>query len=222
MPGYEWEAEGIESESESEAATEARAPVRRPSGTPSFRPRPVPTQGTQNFVTQTQLEAALTRSDGKIKTVADGVATINARLAAVAVASKKEAEQRKKAVDTTGKDLNQKLQLLALLPLLITPKEIKSPQAVIPSGTLLGGSVVTTGTTPGVTLSSAIPISLTDASGKTISHISEPHRGTLDALLPLLLVTGVGTPGGGLSFGGDGTDSSMMLLALALAIGNHK
>jgi hypothetical protein len=218
----EWESEVYESESESEAATEARAPVRRPSGAPSFRPRPVPTQGTQNFVTQTQLEAALARSDGKIKTVAEGVATINARLAAVAAAAKKEAEQRKKAVDTTGKDLNQKLQLLALLPLIITPKEIKNPQVAIPANTAMTANI-TPGSSGSISFASPVPLLLTDGSSNPVTHISEPHRGTLDALLPLLLVTGVGTPGGGFSLGGDGgADSSMMLLALALAIGTHK
>ena len=99
-----WEAaellEGIESESESEAA-EAKQPLRKPSTAPSYKPRaPAPT--TPNYVTQTQLEAALTRSDGKIKTLTDGVSTLNARIGALSTAAKKEADQRKKSVDTTG------------------------------------------------------------------------------------------------------------------------
>jgi hypothetical protein len=108
--------EGWESESES---AEARRPVRRPSSAPSFRPRPAP--GTPAGVTQAQLEAALARVDGKIKTVADGVSTIQARATALTAASKKEADERKKSVDTQSKDLNQKLQLMALLPMLVTP-----------------------------------------------------------------------------------------------------
>ena len=110
-----------ESESESEAAERSRgrpAP-RRPSGAPSFRPRPAP--NAPQYVTQTQLEAALARADAKIKTVADGVSTISTRVNSVSVAARKEAEERKKALDTQGKDLNQKMQLMAMLPVLTTP-----------------------------------------------------------------------------------------------------
>src|ERR1700730_1973412 len=112
----EAEYEFAEWESESEAAE--RAP-RRPSAVPSFKPRPAP--GTPNAVTQAQLEAALSRVDGKIKTVADGVSTISTRVASLSVASKKEAEERKKGVEGTGKDLNQKLMMLAILPALVQP-----------------------------------------------------------------------------------------------------
>src|SRR5437899_2659036 len=120
MPFSEAEYETVELfESESEAAE--RAPVRRPSSQPSFRPRPAP--GAPNAVTQAQLEAALARVDGKIKTVADGVATINSRATATASLAKKEVTDRKKAEDGLGKDLNQKLQLLALLPLLLQPSK---------------------------------------------------------------------------------------------------
>jgi hypothetical protein len=107
-------------ESESEAAEARRGGnVRRPSSQPSFRPRPAPS--TPQYVTQTQLEAALTRSDGKIKTVADGVTQINTRLNGLAVAAKKEADERKKTLDAQNKDINQKLQLMAMLPVLTTP-----------------------------------------------------------------------------------------------------
>jgi hypothetical protein len=188
----EWESE---SESESEAAEAAsRKPPKRPSSQPSFRPRQPPGAQAQ-YVTQTQLEAALARSDGKVKTVADGVSTINARLAALAASAKKEAETRKKSVDGGNKDLNSKLQMLALLPLLVTPP---TTQSVTVSGT-----------------------TLIDEGGKQIKHLVKPDKSTLDALLPLLLVSGMGTPGAtGMGFGGDGSDSSMMMLALVLAMSN--
>jgi hypothetical protein len=112
----EAEYEVFEWESESEAAE--RAP-KRPSPAPSFKLRPAP--GTPNAVTQAQLEAALTRVDGKIKTVADGVSTISTRVASLQTASKKEAEERKKGVEGTNKDLNQKLMMLAILPALVQP-----------------------------------------------------------------------------------------------------
>jgi hypothetical protein len=202
--------EVFESESESEAA-EAKQPLRKPSSAPSYKPR-APAQTTPNYVTQTQLEAALTRSDGKIKTLTDGVSTLNARIATLSAAAKKEADQRKKSVDTTGKDVNQKLQMLALLPLLLQPTQVRTPQIVIPALTDSGGDTIPTFTVP-----------LTDGANNNavVAHLQQADRSTLDALLPLLLVTGVGSPGGGLSLGGDGGDGSMMLLALALAVGHH-
>ena len=131
----EAEYEFAEWESESEAAE--RAP-RRPSPVPSFKPRPAP--GTPNAVTQAQLEAALSRVDGKIKTVADGVSTISTRVASLSVASKKEAEERKKGVEGTGKDLNQKLMMLAILPALVQPTftvpAIPAGGAAVPAQTI--------------------------------------------------------------------------------------
>jgi hypothetical protein len=188
--------ESLESwESESEAA-EARTPIRRPSSQPSFRPRPAPTppNAPQNFVTQLQLEASLARSDGKIKTVADGVSTIQARVAALAAGSRKEAEERKKTLDTQNKDLNQKLQMLALLPLLVKAPTIKDPKD-----------------------SANQPLHFPD--GTVIKAISAPDDSTLDALLPLLLVTGMGGTGG-LNLGADASSDggSMLMLALVLAM----
>jgi hypothetical protein len=179
---------------EAEAEAAERAAVRRPSSQPSYRPRPT---GVSNPVTQTQLEAALARVDGKIRTVSDGISTIQSRLASVATLAKKETVDRKKAEDTQGKDLNQKLQMLALLPLLIQ--------------------------SPSRTLNTATP--LQDSTGVNIPAVSVPDTSQLDALLPLLLVGGLGTSGpGGLSFGGDGggSDSSLMLLALVLAFARPK
>jgi len=168
-------------ESESEAAeARGRGNVRRPSSQPSFRPRPAPS--TPQYVTQTQLEAALTRSDGKIKTVADGVTQISTRLNGLAVAAKKEADERKKTLDAQNKDINQKLQLMAMLPVLTTP-----PSAPVGVG---GASVLI------------------------------PDTSSLNKLLPLLLVTGLGGTGG---FGGSSDSSGdggsgMMMMALVLAL----
>jgi hypothetical protein len=177
-------------DSESEAA-EATRPVRRPSSQPSFKNRPA--TGAPQFVTQTQLEASLTRVDGKVKTVADGVSTINARLAAMASALKKETDERKKAGDGQNKDLNSKLQMLALLPLLVQPssKPIDAPSAIT-------------------------------SGGQPITSVVVPDSNqTLDSLLPLLMVSGLGGSGG-LGLGGDssGSDNSMMMLALVLAMSN--
>jgi hypothetical protein len=131
--------------------------------------------------------------DGKIKTVADGVSSINSRVSSLATASKKEMEERKKGVDSTGKDLNQKLQLLALLPLLI-----QQPSVKLAAGNNLLGP------------------------GKDLASVSTPDPSTLDAILPLLLISGIGGSGSssGLSLGGDGSDGGLMILALALAFAN--
>jgi hypothetical protein len=183
MAEYDFELEELDSEAE----FSERAP-KRPSGASSYKPRP--SGGTPPAVTQAQLEAALSRVDGKIKTVADGVSTISSRVNALAATAKKEAEARKKGVDNTSKDLNQKLQLLALLPLLTQQ--------------------------PTVTLQNA----LTTTTGAQITTISTPDpNSTLDSILPLLLVSGVGSTGtsGGLSLDGSGSDGGMLLLALALA-----
>ena len=181
-----------EYESESEAAE--RSPFRRPSNQPSFRPRPVP--GTPAAVTQAQLEAALTRVDGKIKTVSDSMAGIGTRVTALASSYKKEAEERKKAVETQSKDLNQKLQLLTILPLLVQPPSATGPKA--------GANA------------------LTDVNGTPIAAVSVPDTSSLNVLLPLLLVSGMGGAGG-LGIGGDSAsgDGSLMLLALILAFGKR-
>jgi outer membrane murein-binding lipoprotein Lpp len=197
----EYEAmEGLESEFESEAAERARGGrIRKPSGQPSFKPRPNP--NTPMYVTQPQLESALTRVDGKIKTVSDGVSTINARVGALASSVKKEAEERKKTAENQNRDLNQKLQLLALLPLLV-----QSPTATI----------TTTAAVPGLQINGQ-----PSAAGSTLT-VSAPDTNNLDALLPVLLVSGLGSAGG-LSIGGDGTggaDNSALMLALVLAIAN--
>src|SRR2546421_11586016 len=99
---------------ESEYEFAERRPIPKPSSKPSFQRRSPP-----SYVTQVQLEAALARVDGKIKTVTDGVSTINARLNSLSSTLKKENEERKKEVEGQKKDLSQKVQMLALLPLLI-------------------------------------------------------------------------------------------------------
>jgi outer membrane murein-binding lipoprotein Lpp len=181
--------EALESfDSESEAA-EART-VRKPPSQPSFRPRPAP--NAPQYVTQTQLETSLARSDAKINVLSAGVSTINSRINSLSTSLKKEAEERKKSGEGQNKDLNQKLQLLTLLPLLI-----QQPSVTLNQPNTLG---------PG---------------GSNLNAVSVPDSSQLDALLPLLLISGVGGTGGlGFGGGGDsssGSDGSLMLLALVLA-----
>jgi hypothetical protein len=189
----EYEAmEGWESEFDSEAAARGRG-VKKPSGAPSFKQRPSPS--TPAYVTQTQLEAALGRVDGKIKTVSDGISTINARLTAVSAGLKKEADERKKVATSQSSDLNQKLQMLALMPLLTQPTV--GTLSGLPVGATFNGNPIP---------ANGLPVALQDPSG------------TLDSILPILLVSGMGgTSGSGLSLGGDGSDGGLLMMALVLA-----
>jgi hypothetical protein len=184
------EAEALEMEGfdEGEAADFAEASSRRaPSIRPSFVPR---TFGQQPPVSQGQLQAALGRVDNNVKKVADVEAAINSKVSQLSAATKKETAERKKALDTQVKDLNQKLQLLALLPLLIT-----QPSVTLAAGNNLLGP------------------------GQDLSAVSVPDTSKLDAILPLLLVSGLGGTGstGGLFGDGSGSDSGLLLLALVLA-----
>src|SRR5215475_14529114 len=109
MADYELDLSELDSDA-AEADLSEKAAPKRPSSQSSYKPRP--SAGTPQAVTQAQLEAALSRVDGKIKTVADGVSTISSRVNSLASAAKKEADQRKKSTDNTNKDLNSKLQML--------------------------------------------------------------------------------------------------------------
>src|SRR5258707_6937067 len=180
-------------DSESEAAEAAR-PIRKPSSQPSFKPRPAP--NAPQYVTQTQLETSLTRVDGKVKTFAESISTVSSRIAAISASLKKEADERKKTGEGLNKDINQKMQMLGLLPLLIPQKS-----AALAPGTLA------------------------DANGANIPAVATPDANSaLDSLLPLLMISGMGGTGGSGGFGfgsdGSGSDGSMMMLALVLALSN--
>ena len=205
------------SELDSEADLAERAVPKRPSSQPSFKPRPAP--GTPSGVTQAQLEAALSRVDNKIKTVADGVSTLSSRFGSIASATKKEVDERKKTVDTTKKDLDSKLMLLAILPAL-TQSTYTIPPVQIPSGTTLPAPGVTGPTT------AAVPLQYVAASGQAAVSTGSSVDVSADTNLLNLLLPVLAVGGGGLGFGTDsagGSDnSSMMMLALVLALGLKK
>jgi hypothetical protein len=203
MADYELDLSELDSEGDySEKA------LKRPSSAPSFKPRPA--AGTPSGVTQAQLEAALTRVDGKIKTVADGVSTINSRLASISSATKKEVDERKKTVDNTSKDLNSKLMMLAILPALVKPTyTIPAVQVTSPSG--------------GFAASTTYPCQYVAPSGQAANAAGasvdvSPDSNTLNLMLPVLMMAG-----GGMGFGGDSSSGSdnnmMMMLALVIALG---
>jgi hypothetical protein len=185
MEAMEYESiEGLESESESESESEAAQKSRWPTprgatGAGLYRPR-VTSAGPP--VSQVQLQALTGRISDQLKKNSGAIATVNNRVNTVNTSEKKDNTDRKKDL----KAINEKIQLLSLLPLLIKPK-----------------TQTITADTAGLTKDSKVLVDSGD---------------TLSALLPLLLVGGLGS--GGLATGSEGgsMDGSMLLiLALALS-----
>jgi hypothetical protein len=193
--GYAMEdLEAILESLESDESDESDEAVRRPFR--SFRPPAtapgrnlVPPKPQAGYVTEARLEAALARVGAQIKTNADAIKAVNGRLNTVsadisrqAVALKKETEERKK--DTAR--LASQGQLMALLPLLTTPKtaQLANPVDTIPAGSkvLLDG---------GDSLSTLLPLLLVGGLGSGTglgSGGGGGDAGSLGGLDPLLLV----------------------------------
>jgi hypothetical protein len=166
------------------------------SGKSAFSPRP-----TAQYVTQTQLQTALAKVAGQISTNSSAINKVGSQVSQVLGTVKKEAADRKKDSSSLKNNLSQTQQMAAILPLLTQSNSLTLSSAVQVDAT--GGS----GGGPQLDSGTTLPI----------------QTNTLNTLLPLLLMTGIGDgsgSGGGL-FGGSGTDnSSMMMLALVLALGN--
>jgi hypothetical protein len=150
----------------------------------------------RNFVTYSALRQALDKVGMQIKTNSDAITSVGVRMNSTAAALKKEAEDRKKEADTARGDINQKVSMLALLPLIMGP-----PTYTIPAGTAIGVDTVTNNPV-------AAPVG-----GLAIAP---PPVGTANALLPILLIGGLGGSGGTAAGGMDTT----MLLVLALVLAN--
>ena len=108
----------------------------------------------------------------------------------LAASLKKEAEERKKDIAAAQRDTNSKTQMLAILPLLLGS----------PSYTIAPGAIDGTLPTSAVTL-------------------NPPPTSTLNALVPFLLIGGMGSSPAGTPDTG-GMDNTMFL-ALALALQNR-
>ena len=174
--------ESLEADESDEADEMAEATRRRPWSRPSTATGTglVPPRPQTGYVTEARLQAALARVGAQIKTNSDAIKTVNDKASAISAeqarqttALKKEAEERKK--DTAR--LASQSQLLALLPLLQTPKTVQLSAAVdnLPPGTKV----------------------LVDGGD------------SLNTLLPLLLVGGLGS-GTGLGSGSGGADTGSM------------
>lgn len=158
----------------------------------------MPQPQSRNFVTYSALRQSLDKVGMQIKTNSDAIGAVGTRLNSTAAALRKEADDRKKEAETSRGDINQKVSMLALLPLLIA-----SPTYTIPAGTVIG----------------------TDSANGNVTApagglpISPPPVSTANALLPILLIGGLGGSGtaGGTAPGGMDTT---MLLVLALVLAN--
>jgi len=185
--------EADEADESDEAAP--RRPWSRPrvaSGQNLFRARPE-----TQYVTQTQLQAAMSRVGVQVRTNSTAISQLNTHVAAANATVKKETTNRKKDVAALRSNLSQTQQMSAILPLLSQPRSVtvtglaadgipESTKVLVDSGNTLALLLP-------MLLMSGIGGGSTDSSG--------------------------GTSGGGLLGGGD--NNSMMMLAMVLALGNR-
>jgi hypothetical protein len=178
--------EGYESEGIGEWSEAARGGRRGPRTATGKNLAPAPVS--KNFVTFTDLRTALDKVGGQLKTNADAIGAVSAKLASTTANLKKEFDERKKDMESARKNTDSKVQMLALLPLLIQPPTYTIAQNAFSAGVP----------------SAPVPL-------------NPPAAGMLNALLPLLLVGGFGGSGG-LGGGTDGGMDGTNLLVLALVL----
>jgi hypothetical protein len=148
-----------------------------------------PQTGTGNYVTQTQLEAALTRVGGQIKTNAEATEAVNKRVNGTGVRLDEEIARRRKADEGVRKQIQSSSQM-SILPLLLQ-------------------------TAPTITVKDASgqPAALAAAPVGAKNTVSITASQSSTTLLPLVLLMGMG------GLGGDGKgsdDNNMMLLMMVL------
>lgn len=173
-----------------------RQPPRTAPGGGLFRPRPGP--ASSQYVTQTQLQAALQRVGAQIKTNGDAIKTLNGRVATLSSDVTRQAADLKKEQATRRREVKQLRDLSAILPLINQPTTVTLTQDV--RGSVASGSAFTTG----------------DVQLKAGTKVMTDTGDTLSLLLPLMLFSGGGLGGGG-GEGGLGGDSTPLLLAVALS-----
>jgi hypothetical protein len=198
MEAFESLDEAFDEYDESDEFAEARSARARARGrtAPLTRPKTATGQGlfnpqrpNTNYVTQTQLQAALARVSEQIKTNSTAITTVNARLTTIsaeqdrqAAALRAEIANRRKEAETVKKDLRQTRELAALLPLLSRPSSVE----------IKGGPET------GLAANTRVLVDKNDS---------------LSMMLPMLLMGGLG----GNSADGSSDNNMMMFLALAMA-----
>jgi hypothetical protein len=187
--------EADEADESDEAAP--RRPWTRPrvaTGQNLFRPRPE-----TQYVTQAQLQAAMSRVGAQVRTNSTAITQLNTRVAAATATVKKETTDRKKDVTALRSNLSQTQQMSAILPLLSQPRSV-TVTGLGADGIPDNTKVLVDGSN---TLALLLPMLLMAGIGGGSGTDS----------------TG-GTSGGGGLFGG-GDNNSMMMLAMILALGNR-
>jgi hypothetical protein len=215
MAEYESEVEGLLEAIESEGAEgifDDLSRSMRQIGAVRFPPPKTPPRGglrpitrPPGFVTRVELATTVARIDGKIGTVSEGIKTVNNRLNAINAeknradaALKNEINERKKDSEAQKKDFNSKVQMLALFPLLLAP----TSYSVSPALNVSTAGAVTAATNP---------------AQNTPLTVSPGQASLTNALLPILLIGGLGGQGG-LGSSSDGGMDNTMLLVLALVL----
>jgi hypothetical protein len=142
-----------------------------------------------NYVTQTQLEAALSRVGGQIKTNAEATEAVNKRVNTTGIRLDEEIARRKKGDEGVRKQIQSAGQM-GILPLLLqTPPKIVVKDAA------------------------GQPAALKAAPAGDKNTVSITASDSSSNLLPLVLLMGMG------GFGGEGKssdDNNMMLLMIVL------
>ena len=171
-----------------------RSPPRTASGSGLSTPRP-----SSQYVTQTQLQTALTKVGAQIKTNSDAITSVSNRVSTQTELLTKEVAARKKESEQIKRDLRQTREMAAILPLLSQPSSVQLTAAAVPTGTTPPKALVDSGDT----LSTLLPFLLLGGMGGSSS--------------------GSGGGGGGGMFGSGGGDdsSSMMMMVLLLTLGKR-
>jgi hypothetical protein len=167
-----------------------RTPPRTAPGGGLFRPRTPSQSGPAQYVTQTQLQAAMARVGAQIKTNSDALKTVNSRVATLSSDIAKQTADIKK-LSTGGtrdtralrRDLNSTRQMAAIMPLLSAPKSQALTEAAggLPAGTKV---VIDTGDN----ISLLLPLLLMGGMGGSSSGQDGSGGGMNDMMLPMVLL----------------------------------
>lgn len=139
--------------------------------------------GKSKYVTQGQLKAAMDQTEKSIKAVSARVNSVSSEQMRQATALKKETMNRKKETAALKKDLNSKLELLTILPLLLQPDSVKATTKEGEKDVLIKSDNI---------LNSILPLLLIGGGSLGGQSGSGDSNSSLNTLLPLVLIAGAG------------------------------
>src|SRR5712692_4194692 len=197
MPDYEVD-EGLDEMFENDEAADegfdeaarnwSRPRPRTATGRGLYTPRPQ-----TQYVTQAQLQTALAKVGGQVRTNSSAISQVGGRVSAAAATLKKESMDRKKDITAVKSNLSQTQQMAAILPLLTQPKSIGPVSGLSADGIPDQSKILVDSGSSSLLLPLLLLTSVGDGGGG-------------------------GGGGGGLFGGGDG-NNSLLLLALVLGLG---